>query len=171
VLLNSEEGVDVLKLSCSLGYMASEVVEAARDSRVLNKVEACVLHLIGRLREISQEMSSSLQYSIERSNFREIVHAIAVTALRKYSVDCQFSVDDDFFSGEHSHYTAVSPVVKLGKKGEPLAPCGRPAFSKNAVNKKSSRLDLHSSSGILALSMTYLHCLTLANSKYQNICP
>ena len=27
-------------------------------------------------------------------------------------------------------------VVKLGKKGEPLAPCGRPSFGDNKVNKK-----------------------------------
>ena len=29
-----------------------------------------------------------------------------------------------------------TPVVKLGKKGEPLAPCGRPSFSDNPVNKR-----------------------------------
>ena len=29
-----------------------------------------------------------------------------------------------------------TPTVKLGKKGEPLALCGRPAFSANPVNKK-----------------------------------
>ncbi len=97
VLLNSEEGVDVLKLSCCLGYMASEGIDAARDTLGLDKVEDCVLHLIGRLRKISKEMSSSLQYSIETSNYREIVHAIAVTSLEKYCVNCQFSVDGDSF--------------------------------------------------------------------------
>jgi hypothetical protein len=97
VLLNSEEGVDVLKLSCSLGYMASEGVEAARDTLGLDKVEDCVFHCIGRLREISKEMGSSLKSCIERSDFREIIHAISVTALEKFNSECQFSADGDSF--------------------------------------------------------------------------
>jgi hypothetical protein len=31
-----------------------------------------------------------------------------------------------------------TPTVKLGKKGEPLAPCGRPALSANPVNKTTT---------------------------------
>ena len=61
-----------------------------------------------------------------------------------------------------------TPTVKLGKKGEPLAPCGRPAFSANPVNKKcNSRyrnsenqnrlggrlLDLGRATGIIAMTL------------------
>ncbi len=61
-----------------------------------------------------------------------------------------------------------TPIVKLGKKGEPLALCGRPAFSANPVNKKyNSRyrnsenqnrlggrlLDLGRATGIIAMTL------------------
>ena len=63
----------------------------------------------------------------------------------------------------------LTPVpVRLGKKGEPLAPCGRPSFSANPVNKRyNSRyrnsenqnklggrlLDLGRATGLVAMTL------------------
>jgi hypothetical protein len=82
---------------------------------------------------LSVSLVSDCQPSLPVKNFIAYIPAYIVVLFspvryqKKYAIMIETAYDDE-------PAQAVSPVVKLIKKGEPLAACGRLACSENVVN-------------------------------------
>ena len=89
--INSQDGLDILKLSCCLGYLLIHGKEALADGFGFDKVEGCVLFCVGRLRDICKEIFSSIRRDFLSRNMTSAVRTIALTALQRFAKNFHYS--------------------------------------------------------------------------------
>ena len=91
------DGVDILKLSCSLGHLADGGVDAEFSTQTVDKIEDGILHAAGQMRKIAGEIFPAVILLLQQGNHRGLIELIACKALKMFCPDSKYSEDGDPF--------------------------------------------------------------------------